>query len=361
MIKIFAMKKIFILFSILLSSSLSTYAIEVSRTVFPNKIKKGEGAVISVTIKKQGEEGFAKLMEVIPEGFRAEEMNSANGNFISEGGQIRIIWLTMPDGDEFKAEYKLIYEGEDKGSFAVNGKFYFVKNEKRTESVIKPSFVKVFKPSENTESGTAPKIEYDTPMPVIPPAEPEKEEPIVSNSVEKESEFENIEPEEEEEEEESPAENDSSSPEDLASDASVESTPEAYESVEKDSENTEVTISMEVSKVETISADLQNEASENIAPEQDYKNENETFVNNVPPVAEGLIFKVQLGAYSKPQSDVSIFGDLPNVHYGQENGLYKYYSGSYTSEYEVRNIIKQAQASGFSGAFLVKFKDGKKL
>ena len=104
-----------------------------------------------------------------------------------------------------------------------------------------------------------------------------------------------------------------------------------------------------------------NEASENIAPEQDYKNENETFVNNVPPVAEGLIFKVQLGAYSKPQSDVSIFGDLPNVHYGQENGLYKYYSGSYTSEYEVRNIIKQAQASGFSGAFLVKFKDGKKL
>ena len=105
MIKIVAMKKVFTLFSILLSLSLSSYAIEVSRTVFPNQIKKGEGAVITITVKKQGEEGFAKLMEIIPEGFRAEEMNSANGNFISEGGQISIIWLTMPDGKEFKAEY----------------------------------------------------------------------------------------------------------------------------------------------------------------------------------------------------------------------------------------------------------------
>ena len=349
MINIFTMRKIFTLFTLLFALTLNIYAIEVSRSVFPNQIKPGEGAVISVSIKKQGEEGFAKLMEVIPEGFRAEEMNSANGNFIAEGGQVRIIWLTMPEGEEFKAEYKLIYEGESKGSFEVNGKFYFVKDDKRTERVIKTSYIKVFIPNANAEPGVAPKIEYDTPMPVIPPLEPEKEEPIANNDggnesdlVDSESEVSNQEVEKENVDDEKENGEDETEP-----------------------QKPEVTISMQLSNVETVTDDLKSKESENIAPQIesdpiDDAQEKE-IVNNIPPTAEGLIFKVQLGAYSKPQPNMSIFGDLPDVHYGKENGLYKYYSGSYTSEYEVRDIIKQAQSSGFTGAFLVRFKDGQKL
>lgn len=352
------MRKILSVLVLLLVLSPALYALEVSRTVFPKQIKKGEGVVISVTIKKQGEEGFAKLMEKVPEGFRVEEMNSANGNFIAEGGQVRIIWLTMPDGDEFKAEYKLIYEGEDKGSFPVDGKFYFVKDDKRTEKVIKTSYVKVFVPSATTQEGVAPKIEYDTPMPVIPPSEPKEEEPIASSTTKEESSTaaetapstnveateNSIESAEATPEEESiaSAENTNTSSSSLNSTSTTETKP--TEEVAEE-EKTEVTISMEVSEVSQETAEeLKSVESENI----------------VEP-SEGLIFKVQLGAYSKQQPDMSIFGELPNVHFGVENGLYKYYAGNYTSEYEVRDIIKQAQAAGFVGAFLVRFKDGKKL
>jgi len=41
--------------------------------------------------------------------------------------------------------------------------------------------------------------------------------------------------------------------------------------------------------------------------------------------------------------------------------LYKYYSGKFTSEYEARSYIEKARAKGFTGAFLVRFKDGKRL
>ena len=105
------MNKLHLLWVLLFILNLKSFAISVERKVFPNEIKKGQSIIVSITVKKEGEEGFAKLMETIPEDFKAEELNSATGNFICEDGKLRIIWLTMPDGESFRAEYKLVYEG----------------------------------------------------------------------------------------------------------------------------------------------------------------------------------------------------------------------------------------------------------
>ena len=121
------MSKISVFLVLFLGLTFSSSAISVERKVFPDEIKQGQSVIVTITVKKEGEEGFAKLMENIPEDFKAEELNSATGNFICEDGKLRIIWLTMPDGESFRAEYKLVYQGSASGSFDLGGKFYYVK------------------------------------------------------------------------------------------------------------------------------------------------------------------------------------------------------------------------------------------
>lgn len=73
-----------------------------------------------------------------------------------------------------------------------------------------------------------------------------------------------------------------------------------------------------------------------------------------------IVYKVQLGAFSKEKSK-SLFGDLPDIHFDKISGLYKYYSGNFATEEEARKVVAQAKEAGFPGAFLVRFKDGKRL
>lgn len=270
------MKKYFSLAIVLFSFVFSTSAIKVTRSVFPKEIKSGGEAVISLNIVKEGAEGFAKLMDSIPAGFKVEELNSSNGNFIVENGKLRIIWLAMPGGDSFKAEYKLIHDGKKSGLFKIEGNFYFVKDDKRAE-------LKLASTSLNVE------------------AAPEQEE--------------------------------------LA-----EVTPIAEV----------VKVALPVVDTDTVKAEVEEvtakvvEKAEEVAP-------------IVEKVEEGaLVFKVQLGAYSteKPKS---MFGDLPDIHFVKAGAVYKYYSGNFKSEAEARNVIPQAKAQGFKGAFLVRFKDGKRI
>ena len=149
------MNKFYILLVFIIGISFNSFAIKVERKIFPKDIKQGQSAIVSITINKQGEEGFAKLMENLPEGFIAEELNSALGNFVFEDGKVRIIWLTMPEGESFVAEYKLIYQGNKIGDFKVDGNFYYLQNDQRSEYKIESSFIKV---SEKVDTDKGPVI-----------------------------------------------------------------------------------------------------------------------------------------------------------------------------------------------------------
>ena len=274
------MNKLYLILALLLALNSNSFAISVERKVFPDEIQKGESIIVSITVKKEGEEGFAKLMETIPENFKAEELNSATGNFICEDGKLRIIWLTMPDGESFRAEYKLVYEGSSLGSFNLDGKFYFVKEGKRSEFSLSNTSFKISKEAIPKSEIIVPEITTKA----IDPKDVESENNAISNSVSNSN-------------EEAPKENNE-----------IESVKESNKEI----------------------------------------------------IKSEVVFKVQLGVFSK-EKELGIFGALPEVHFVKVGNLYKYYSGKFTSEYEARSNIAAAKNNGFSGAFLVKFKDGKKI
>ena len=287
------MNKLHLLWVLLFILNFKSFAISVERKVFPNEIKKGQSIIVSITVKKEGEEGFAKLMETIPEDFKAEELNSATGNFICEDGKLRIIWLTMPDGESFRAEYKLVYEGSSLGSFNLGGKFYFVKDGKRSELSLSNTSFKI---SEETISKSEVKVPKITTK-AIEPKEDDAED-LESNNVDT---------------------------------YTKENPPKELDKVEDINESDEKSIA---------------KINDELVKEEVIKSE--------------VVFKVQLGVFSS-KKNLEIFGNLPEVHFVKVGNFYKYYSGKYSSEYEARTNIDAAKKNGFTGAFLVKFKEGKKI
>lgn len=282
------MRKYFSLIVLAVCISFQGYAISVKRTIFPNEIKSKGEVIVSVEVKKEGTAvGFARLVESIPDGFKAEELKSASGNFIVENGKLRIIWLTTPGDDTFRAEYKLIHVGDNHGKLSIAGKFHYVVNDKRLEMQIENSFLTVSKPVIKEEQKPAAEIVAV------------KVDPVIEN----------------------PPSNDTTVTE-----------------VKKE----EPAVVVEVKKEEPV-AEVKKE--EPVA---------ET------PAESAVVFKVQLGAYSSEKSQ-SIFGSLPDVHFIKSGKVFKYYSGKFSSESEARAVIADAKAQGFSGAFLVRFKDGKRI
>lgn len=97
----------------------------------------------------------------------------------------------------------------------------------------------------------------------------------------------------------------------------------------------------------------------------------DTIIKNEKPIAEikpelssdGIIFKVQImAANQKVDLKPKNFKGLKNVSVAYETGgLYKYTYGS-TSDYETaRRNLQEAKDKGFSSAYLIAFKDGKRI
>ena len=79
-------------------------------------------------------------------------------------------------------------------------------------------------------------------------------------------------------------------------------------------------------------------------------------------VASGVVFKVQLSASSKKLDLVpSNFNGLSNISMSSEGTLYKYMYGQTSNYEEGKRLLQEAKSKGYTTAFLIAFKDGKKI
>lgn len=73
----------------------------------------------------------------------------------------------------------------------------------------------------------------------------------------------------------------------------------------------------------------------------------------------GMIYKVQLGAYSS-QPSKSKFAGVSNVSIDQVNGLYKVTAGSFKTKEDAMRYRDELSSKGFNG-FIVKFQNGQRI
>jgi hypothetical protein len=131
-------KKILLCF-LLLNLSFSAYSVSITREIDRDTIGNKQSAVVTVHIVKTGVDGIAKLIEKIPDGFRAFVSNTGGGKvLVGEEGELKIVWLTLPVTDKLKIQYKLIHMGSSFGASKIRGSFTYIQNDVIQEQSIAP-------------------------------------------------------------------------------------------------------------------------------------------------------------------------------------------------------------------------------
>lgn len=84
----------------------------------------------------------------------------------------------------------------------------------------------------------------------------------------------------------------------------------------------------------------------------------------IKPVAsaKGVVFKVQISASGKKLDlTPSNFKGLNNISMEEDKTIIKYYYGHVKEHSEAKELLNEAKEKGFTSAFIVAFKDGKKI
>ena len=129
----------------------------------------------------------------------------------------------------------------------------------------------------------------------------------------------------------------------------------------------EIVESIEVAN-ETIDNSSSNSSGLNNNQTNDFSNTsqnnetgNDEFVPVIDPETQLASFRIQIGAFSRKISK-SVFADLPEVvSVKGDDGLYRFFSGSYTDKSKAASHKVNLTTSGYNDAFIVAFKDGKRV
>ena len=77
---------------------------------------------------------------------------------------------------------------------------------------------------------------------------------------------------------------------------------------------------------------------------------------------QALVFRIQIAAGAKKIAlEPFNFKGLSSIHRQKEGGLYRYFYGAAEDFEAAKKLKEEAKAKGFSSAFIVAFKDGKKV
>jgi len=99
------------------------------------------------------------------------------------------------------------------------------------------------------------------------------------------------------------------------------------------------------------------------ASAEDIKNETKKGLE-IPkiPTSDEIIYRIQIGAYNRPQDRKRFLGIADVVEFQGNDGVYRYFSGPHAN---IRNAAKQriimTSEQGFKDAFIVAFKDGRRI
>lgn len=108
-------------------ASTTTDGIELKRTLSATQVLKSGSFTVDLVINKGDASGFAKIMESLPIGFVAEEIDAFGGIFSFQDNKVKILWMTMPASKEIKVKYKVTAVAALNGKFIIEGFFSYLK------------------------------------------------------------------------------------------------------------------------------------------------------------------------------------------------------------------------------------------
>jgi hypothetical protein len=113
-----------------LATMVSGQEVEIS-VDHPSRVNAGEEFTVSVTISKGSLTDYSRFSQDLPLGLTATNVNSPNADFSFDNQRVRVIWLKMPDANQFTISYRVLVDPRLKGSFVLGGVFAYVVDDER--------------------------------------------------------------------------------------------------------------------------------------------------------------------------------------------------------------------------------------
>ena len=97
----------------------------------PGRVNAGEEFTVSVTISKGTLTDYSRFSQELPLGLTATNVSSPNADFSFDNQRLRVIWLKMPDLNQFTISYRVMVDPRLRGSFVLGGVFAYVVEDER--------------------------------------------------------------------------------------------------------------------------------------------------------------------------------------------------------------------------------------
>jgi hypothetical protein len=140
----------------------------------------GNGYIVSILVNKEGNKHFAKIEELVPDGYTAAEVESMGGIFSFSDQKARIIWRNLPMQPDFIVSYRLIARDENAGIPDLKGEFSFMQNEITASRVIVQRDTDLRALTENEKRNLIASVPFERPSPATAQA---ARTPLVAGTV----------------------------------------------------------------------------------------------------------------------------------------------------------------------------------
>jgi len=298
--------------------------IECSRTITP----LNDYFIVSIHTIKSNERGFARIKDILPDGFKAESIETAGAVFKNIDGSAKFLWSELPSSlESFTVSYKLIPNDSIIEDFSVQGTFSaeFLISGDQTNKIIIPTSTYSANELANEET-----TNEETTNEEITNEETTIEETTIEETTNEET-------------------------------TNEETTNEEITNEETTNEETtnEETTNEETTNEETTNEETTNEETTNEETSTELKLENNTLNQNLT-----IRYKVQILAAHKTASN-KYFNYYHNYSaaFDIENheGWIKYTTGDFQQYKEARNKREKLKKYKFPGPFVTAYNNSERI
>lgn len=111
-------------------------------TSLPATVQPGASFTMELDVTKGDVSGFAKLEQILPPGFTAEQGETANATFSFKDQKVKYLWMALPNGD-FKVSYKVNVDESLSGNQIIEGTFAYIKDNETEKYFIPKDIISV--------------------------------------------------------------------------------------------------------------------------------------------------------------------------------------------------------------------------
>ena len=109
------------------------------------RVGPGETFQVTLTVEKSNVSGVGKIIENIPNGFTAQEIENNGAIFSQKGDQVKFLWMTLPSDNKFTVSYKIMVDEKLDGNKVIDGKMSYLDGDITKNALIDGTSIEITK------------------------------------------------------------------------------------------------------------------------------------------------------------------------------------------------------------------------